>query len=396
MLRLLTLSALFVSTSPFFFGTGGGCNCAPSCAPAPACAPPPAPPCPAPVACGGGGGGGYVQPPPLPPPVAPPPPPPPPPSPIIVPGYVIGGGVSPVQPLQVQEQPQQQILPQSPVYTAPQAVQPSFPVQHGGNYGQGVVATGPNFQIPQPPPPDAQVIAPQPPQQAVGGSYQVPEQPVYPPQGGPGPVYQPGPGFQTGPGPVYQPGPGPAYMPGPGPVYQPGAGAGYEQAAEGAGFQGAPVAAQRDPAQNAQQQELATSLQHEAAEAAGSKNEEVIEEQDRALEKSGKGKVEVTTVVPAASSTIADIVEEKMVDVADLKLTDDPLCNSEDLRKLMLDNMDSNLNSSKRLIQLAAEAQFGGRFDVICANGDFSYVTNTELFCQETKGDVSCYTYRQL
>ncbi|VDO46307.1 unnamed protein product, partial [Haemonchus placei] len=59
-------------------------------------------------------------------------------------------------------------------------------------------------------------------------------------------------------------------------------------------------------------------------------------------------------------------------------------------------NIDENLNSSKRLIQLAAEAQFGGRFDVICANGDFSYVTNTELFCQETKGDVSCYTYRQL
>lgn len=62
----------------------------------------------------------------------------------------------------------------------------------------------------------------------------------------------------------------------------------------------------------------------------------------------------------------------------------------------LLQNMDDNLNSSKRLIQLAAEAQFGGRFDVICANGDFSYVTNTELFCQESKGDVSCYTYRQL
>ncbi|GMT10540.1 hypothetical protein PFISCL1PPCAC_1837, partial [Pristionchus fissidentatus] len=88
--------------------------------------------------------------------------------------------------------------------------------------------------------------------------------------------------------------------------------------------------------------------------------------------------------------------EEKPVDVSTLKLTDDPLCNSEDLRALMLENIDDNLNSSKRLIQLAAEAQYGGRFDVICANGDFSYVTNTELFCQESKGDVSCYTYRQM
>lgn len=31
------------------------------------------------------------------------------------------------------------------------------------------------------------------------------------------------------------------------------------------------------------------------------------------------------------------MVEEKVVDIANLKLTDDPLCNSEELRKLMLD-----------------------------------------------------------
>ncbi|EPB73748.1 ground-like domain protein [Ancylostoma ceylanicum] len=324
MLRLLTLSALFVSTSPFFFGTGGGCNCAPACAPAPICAPPPA----------------------------------------------RGAFNAPVQQLpQVAEQPQQPVLPQSPVYSGPQVEQVSW--EKIKMYPAKIPKESYVFQIPQAPPPppqDVQPIAPQPPQQPVGGNYQVPEQPVYQPQAGPGPMYQPGPGYQTGPGPVYQPGPGPVYQPGPGPAYQ-----------QPDGF---------------------ASLQHEAAEAAaaGSKNEEVIEEQDNALEKSGKGKVEMTTVEPAemGTSTIADVVEEKMVDIANLKLTDDPLCNSEELRKLMLDNIDENLNSSKRLIQLAAEAQFGGRFDVICANGDFSYVTNTELFCQETKGDVSCYTYRQL
>lgn len=58
---------------------------------------------------------------------------------------------------------------------------------------------------------------------------------------------------------------------------------------------------------------------------------------------------------------IVIIEEEKPVDVSTLKLTDDPLCNSEDLRALMLENIDDNLNSSKRLIQLAAEAQYGGR-----------------------------------
>ncbi|KJH53581.1 ground-like domain protein [Dictyocaulus viviparus] len=128
-----------------------------------------------------------------------------------------------------------------------------------------------------------------------------------------------------------------------------------------------------------------------ASAAAGQKNEEVIEEEEEGVtENSIKG----STNAPNETSTSDG--EERLVDVANLKLTDDPLCNSEELRKLMLDNIEENINNSKRLIQLAAEAQFGGRFDVICANGDFSYVTNTELFCQETKGDISCYTYRQL
>lgn len=102
-----------------------------------------------------------------------------------------------------------------------------------------------------------------------------------------------------------------------------------------------------------------------------------------------------STEFPIGEEIVPD-TNEKEVDISELHLTDDPLCNSDDLRKVVIDNIDDQLNSSKRMIQLAAEAQFGGRFDVICANGDFSYVTNTELYCQETKGDISCYTYRQL
>lgn len=41
--------------------------------------------------------------------------------------------------------------------------------------------------------------------------------------------------------------------------------------------------------------------------------------------------------------------------------------------------MDEDLNTSKRVIQLAAEKKFGGRFDVVCSANDFSYVTNTEI-----------------
>ncbi|KAK6757788.1 hypothetical protein RB195_015544 [Necator americanus] len=350
MLQLFALSALFVSTSQFFFGTGGGgCGCAPApiCPPAPICAP--APICP-PPSCGGGGGG-YVQAPPLPPPISQPISPP-----IVAPSYPIGGGGSYSPPL----------LPQSPVYTPPE--QPSFPIQQGG----------PSYEQSAPPaqgypPQEVQPIAPQ---QPAGGVYQQPAAGAYQqPAGG---VYQQPPGELVGTLPVYQ----------------------QQVQPQGAAYQGTSEvepAAQRDSTQdlvNGLQQEAAAATATAAA--AGSKNEEVLEEQDQALEKSG---LEMTTAAPQGdgSTTVPiEVAEEKVVDISNLKLTDDPLCNSEDLRKLMLDNIDDNLNSSKRLIQLAAEAQFGGRFDVICANGDFSYVTNTELFCQETKGDISCYTYRQL
>lgn len=210
----------------------------------------------------------------------------------------------------------------------------------------------------------------------------LPQSPIYQPQyQGPlpqGPTYANAPIAQ---GPIGQ-----------GPVESYGQIAPQNPQPQGAGYQGpAETAAQRD----AEPSELVNRLQQEAA-AAGQTNEEVIEEQDHALDKPDVAVFSTVSPLSSTAATTNDVAEERVVDVSSLNLTDDPLCNSEDLRKLMLENIDENLNSSKRLIQLAAEAQFGGRFDVICANGDFSYVTNTELFCQETKGDISCYTYRQL
>uniref|UniRef100_A0A914XQ43 Ground-like domain-containing protein n=1 Tax=Plectus sambesii TaxID=2011161 RepID=A0A914XQ43_9BILA len=73
-----------------------------------------------------------------------------------------------------------------------------------------------------------------------------------------------------------------------------------------------------------------------------------------------------------------------------------PMCNSEKLRKIMLDNMSSSTSISKRAVQKAAQEKLLGRFDVICARGDFSYVVNTNFFCQETLNDVTCYAFRQL
>jgi len=103
---------------------------------------------------------------------------------------------------------------------------------------------------------------------------------------------------------------------------------------------------------------------------------------------------EVAADASATAGQLRDVKEP--VDISQLKLTNSTDCNSEELRAIVLANMDEELNSSKRLIQVAAESKFGGRFDVICSNNDFSYVTNTELYCQETTKTVSCYAYRQL
>ncbi|WKY12876.1 hypothetical protein Q1695_004022 [Nippostrongylus brasiliensis] len=330
MLRLLCLSICIASSSAFFFGNSGGCGCVTL---PPLCLPNLlCPPAPAcpPVSPCGGG---YPAAPPA--QYAPP-----------APSYAVPPPPSLAEPLPSIPQPLPQPIlgPQQPVYQQPQEL--------------------PQIQqnIPQPIP---QQVAPQQviPQQVV--PQQVPQQGNY----------------ANVPLVVAQQDNFPQQVP-----------QQVQPQPQDINYQGPVGNAARD-AEQGELVQVSQKLQQEAT-AAGQTNEEVIEEQDRALEKSVD---EVSTVSPAASSTSApDTAEERIVDISALNLTDDPLCNSEDLRKVMLENIDENLNSSKRLIQLAAEAQFGGRFDVICANGDFSYVTNTELFCQETKGDISCYTYRQL
>ncbi|GMT17404.1 hypothetical protein PFISCL1PPCAC_8701, partial [Pristionchus fissidentatus] len=73
----------------------------------------------------------------------------------------------------------------------------------------------------------------------------------------------------------------------------------------------------------------------------------------------------------------------------------DTNCNSEQLRQIIIEKADKVTSISKRQIQEEAEAKMGGRYNVICARGDFSYITNTEMFCQQTVGDVTCYAFKQ-
>ncbi|VDK62015.1 unnamed protein product [Anisakis simplex] len=73
---------------------------------------------------------------------------------------------------------------------------------------------------------------------------------------------------------------------------------------------------------------------------------------------------------------------------------EDPSCNNHQLKDIMLKNIDTDPSTSKRAIQGAAEKELSGKFNVICANGDFSYVAYTESFCQTAKENITCYAFK--
>ncbi|GMS81440.1 hypothetical protein PENTCL1PPCAC_3615, partial [Pristionchus entomophagus] len=70
-------------------------------------------------------------------------------------------------------------------------------------------------------------------------------------------------------------------------------------------------------------------------------------------------------------------------------------CNSRRLYEIMLENMNESSASSKRTINSVAEAEFGTSIDVVCSRGHFSYVFSSNLFCEASKGHVTCIAFRQ-
>uniref|UniRef100_A0A914HS04 Ground-like domain-containing protein n=1 Tax=Globodera rostochiensis TaxID=31243 RepID=A0A914HS04_GLORO len=71
-------------------------------------------------------------------------------------------------------------------------------------------------------------------------------------------------------------------------------------------------------------------------------------------------------------------------------------CNSERIRRTIKRAKGRDAAAIKRNIQTLAERQFDAKFNVICANADFSYISNTEEFCQEQINGNTCYVFRQL
>uniref|UniRef100_A0AC34F075 Ground-like domain-containing protein n=1 Tax=Panagrolaimus sp. ES5 TaxID=591445 RepID=A0AC34F075_9BILA len=58
-------------------------------------------------------------------------------------------------------------------------------------------------------------------------------------------------------------------------------------------------------------------------------------------------------------------------------------------------NITENSSESKHTINAIAEKKFAGPIDVICSRGHFSYVYSSNLYCEATKGEVTCIAFRQ-
>lgn len=73
----------------------------------------------------------------------------------------------------------------------------------------------------------------------------------------------------------------------------------------------------------------------------------------------------------------------------------DPKCNSETLKTIIQENIGDSTSASKRSIQKKASEEIGGHIDVICSTGTFSYIVNTELYCETEKDGITCFAFRQ-
>uniref|UniRef100_A0A914YYE8 Ground-like domain-containing protein n=1 Tax=Panagrolaimus superbus TaxID=310955 RepID=A0A914YYE8_9BILA len=77
--------------------------------------------------------------------------------------------------------------------------------------------------------------------------------------------------------------------------------------------------------------------------------------------------------------------------------SNDLKCNSERLRNIIVTSKGKDITVIKRNIQLIAEKQFNHKYNVICsADGDFSYITNTDEHCQDIVSENTCYIFKQI
>uniref|UniRef100_A0A1I7XSJ2 Ground-like domain-containing protein n=1 Tax=Heterorhabditis bacteriophora TaxID=37862 RepID=A0A1I7XSJ2_HETBA len=136
---------------------------------------------------------------------------------------------------------------------------------------------------------------------------------------------------------------------------------------------------------------------------------------------SGKRNMRLMLILMVTTLSIYPTSSKHGVDVdINNNTTSDPpvVCNKSQLRKLMEECLSGNLDNYSPLLKLAhldncisqnmtgtakeakmaiidaAERDMGGRFTVICANGQFSYLTTTNTYCLHTQNNLTCYAFR--
>uniref|UniRef100_A0A0K0EQX2 Ground-like domain-containing protein n=1 Tax=Strongyloides stercoralis TaxID=6248 RepID=A0A0K0EQX2_STRER len=84
--------------------------------------------------------------------------------------------------------------------------------------------------------------------------------------------------------------------------------------------------------------------------------------------------------------------EEKIIELQD----DNNKCNSEDLKRIMLQNMSEDAKESKRSINKEAENFFKQNVAVVCSKrGHYSYIFSSDVFCEVSKGPMTCIAFQQ-
>ncbi|CAJ0570173.1 unnamed protein product, partial [Mesorhabditis spiculigera] len=70
-------------------------------------------------------------------------------------------------------------------------------------------------------------------------------------------------------------------------------------------------------------------------------------------------------------------------------------CNSDKLARVMAEAITPDVSVAKKAVQRATELAFSGsKFDVFCANGEFSYSIHSRKYCEATRGEVTCFAFR--
>uniref|UniRef100_A0A914X3T0 Ground-like domain-containing protein n=1 Tax=Plectus sambesii TaxID=2011161 RepID=A0A914X3T0_9BILA len=73
---------------------------------------------------------------------------------------------------------------------------------------------------------------------------------------------------------------------------------------------------------------------------------------------------------------------------------DDVLCNSDDLRQIILNNLTQDPETSKVQIHEVANRKLGGHYAVVCTKENFSYIADSKVYCLDSNSAVSCYAFQ--